>query len=36
MLLGEGHKNREGNNHHEINGRQNLIQKRETHFRPEE
>lgn len=31
MLLGEGHKSTEGNNYHEINGRQNLIQRGNTY-----
>lgn len=34
MLLAEDHKSTEGNNYHDINGRENLIQKGETHFGP--
>lgn len=36
MLLREGHKSTEGNNYHEINGRENLNQRGDTHFGPEE
>lgn len=35
LLLAKGQKSAGGNNYHEINGKENLIQRGKTHFGPE-